>query len=139
MTLIRFLQNHLILCNLLPHNNASFELQNTLMLGKGVDEIIVDKPMEFIDTVLQNGYYISCVMWWDRVKLDEGSAIGMGGPRDPRDPNMYYFSEVIYLDKYFDKSTTKEDYCDYLQNIFSAYPSYDLYPGFDIEKISKTD
>lgn len=134
MTLIKFLQNHLILCNLLPHDKASFKLQNALTAGKSVYEIIVDKPMEFIDAVLQNGYYISYVLWWDRVKMDEGSAIGMGGPRDPRDPDMYYFAEVVYLDKYFDKSTTKEDYCDYIKNIFSAYPSYDLYPGFDIDK-----
>lgn len=134
MTLIKFLQNHLIRCNLLPHDKALLKLQNALTAGKGVDEIIVDKPMEFIDAVLQNGYYISCVMWWDRVKMDKSSAIGMGGPRDPRDPDMYYFSEVVYLDKYFDKSTTKEDYCDYIKSIFSAYSSYDLYPGFDIEK-----
>lgn len=133
MTLIKFLQNHLILCNLLPHDKASTKLQNALTSGKRVDEIIVDKPMEFIDAVLQNGYYISCVMWWDRAKMDEGSAIGMGGRRDPRDPDKYYFSEVVYLDKYFDKSTTKEEYSEYIKNIFSAYPGYDLYPGFDIE------
>ena len=134
MTLIKFLQNHLILCNLLPHDKASLKLQNALTIGKGVDEIIVDKPIEFIDAVLLSGYYISCVMWWDRTKMDESSTIGMGGPRDPRDPDMYYFSEVVYLDKYFDKSTTKGEYCDYIKNIFSAYPSHDLYPGFDIEK-----
>lgn len=130
-------QKHIILLNLLPPETTGSSLQTLLVSEEPINDVIVDNPFELIDVVLENKGYISCVMWWDRVKTNKGSRIGMGGPRDPRNPNMYYFAEVAHLDRYFDESTSKEEYCKHIRNILSTYPNNDLYPGFDIRKKRK--
>ena len=133
MTIDDFLQDHLILIELLPPDTKTLSVQKKINDGGVITEILVDKPLDLVKVVLQNGCYVSCIRWWHRVTLNEGSPIGMGGPRDPRDPNNYFFSEVVHIEKAFEQSATEKDYCDYITEISQMYPIYDLYPGFDIE------
>ena len=130
MSFDHFLKKHLIL----SIGNEAGDIYRKLRSGNDITEILVDDPYGFIDTVLQSGWYITYVLWWDRARIAEGSSIGMGGPRDPRNPETFYFAEVVHLDKHFDIGTTREMYREYLNNTLYAFPGNDLYPGFDIQK-----
>lgn len=94
-------------------------------------EIIVDNPEEFIERIATSQYFVSGILWWERALLDEHPKLGGGGPLDPRSPNDYWFAET-FLEEQFQKDSTKQDYCDYIQRIHALYPSIDLYPGFDV-------
>ena len=96
-------------------------------------EVIVDNPIELIRYAIAEGYYISAVLWWDRVRVSENSKIGSGGYLDPRDPENYYFAETFIFDT-FNENTTFEDYVNYISKVYNEYSSYDIYPSFDICK-----
>ena len=96
-------------------------------------EIIVDNPIDLIPIVRENNCYISEIRWWDRVKIASGSIIGYGGPRDPRNPNSYFFAETDIC-KTFDNFSCDKDYYVYLQQIFKEYNKFDLHPAFDIKR-----
>ena len=96
-------------------------------------EIIVDNPVELVSIVLKNGFYISAIRWWDRAKISIGSQLGYGGPRDPSNPNTYFFAETD-LYKEFDSHTEGIIYCEYIDSIIKLYPNYELIPAFDIIK-----
>ena len=96
-------------------------------------EVITDAPHELVDCVIKNKCYISEIRWWDRTHIALKSKIGYGGPHDPRDPQNYYFAETDLCDT-FTEATTFNEYVEYLNNIKSRYPLYDLYPAFDIYK-----
>lgn len=93
-------------------------------------EVIVDSP-ECLISLLGEHYYISQIMWWDRVLISKGSEIGYGGPRDPRDANNYFFAETDICSQ-FSCDTKPYEYVNYMDEIKSKYIQYDLYPSFDI-------
>ena len=95
-------------------------------------ELIVDDPNGFIDVSSKSAYYISSIRWWDRVSIENGSLIGYGGPRDPRDPNSYYFAETD-LCKTFSLKTTLQEYYEYINYIRQKFSDYDLYPAFEVK------
>ena len=94
-------------------------------------EGIAENPTIFIETVVEKGLYISAIHWWDRSLISQGSQIGYGGPRDPRDPEKYYFAEMDIFAT-FDKETNVLDYIEYINRIKSQYLSFDIYPAFDV-------
>ncbi len=130
MTLNDFLKEHLIVQ--IGVHDADYCA--ALQAVEEISEIIVDAPMELVDIVLENGCYIPYILWWERADAETGSELGMGGPKDPRDPNGYFFSEITHMDKHFQVATTKKEYRAYLETVFSQYPDKELYPGFDIKK-----
>lgn len=95
-------------------------------------ETIVDNPKELVPIVRKNGYFISEILWWDRVDIVSGSKIGHGGPRDPRSPNSHYFAETD-IQKVFDTILEDEEYYEYFDQIKQTYPDCNLFPGFDIK------
>ena len=96
------------------------------------NEVIVDNPIELISLVNENkSCYISYILWWVRAKISEGSAIGYGGPRDPRNPDESFFSETIMC-RNFSENTDIKEYLAYIEETLKSHPNYDLYPGFDI-------
>ena len=96
-------------------------------------EIIVDNPYELISVVTRNYGYISEIRWWDCVEITTGSNIGYGGPRDPRNPDHYFFAETDICKK-FDLLTENKIYYEYLKQIEVEYSAYNLYPAFDIKR-----
>ena len=94
-------------------------------------EFIADDPQALISCVAENGCYISEIMWWHRALISKGSEIGYGGPKDPRDPENYYFAETDICST-FSKDTSTEEYESYLSAVKLKYSSYDIYPAFDI-------
>ena len=96
-------------------------------------EVIVDKPTELISVIEKCGYYISEIRWWDRAKIAVGSDIGYGGPRDPNDPDNYFFAETD-IDRTFDTNTQSCVYRDYLSQIKNERPCYDIHPAFAIKR-----
>lgn len=97
-------------------------------------DAIVDDAEKFIEAVLKNERYISDVTWWERAEILSGSKIGYGGPRDPGDPDKYFFAETDIC-KTFDVNTTKEEYGEYLAEIKSGYSEYNLIPAFTVKVI----
>lgn len=94
-------------------------------------EIIVKDPKEFVKLALDNECYVPEILWFDRVSIDEGSILGGGGPRDPRESDRWYFAET-YLHRSFTKDAKYEDFCDYFDFIKAQYPECDLYPAIDV-------
>ena len=100
--------------------------------GELVSEIILDLPFEFIDIVKKSNYYISRISWWERASIHAGSILGLGGPRDPRDPEEFFFSETgICRD--FSVTASKTDYCNYIGSIISQYQNLNLFPAFELQ------
>lgn len=93
-------------------------------------DVIVDSTDGLI-SLLGEHYYISQITWWDRVLISEGSKIGYGGPRDPRDPNKYFFAETDIC-RQFNSDTQPFEYDNYINEVRDKYTQYDLYPSFDI-------
>ena len=96
-------------------------------------ETIVDDPVKLISLIRENNCFISLIRWWDWVKITNGSDIGYGGPRDPRNPNTHFFSETDIC-RAFTEFSHDEEYYMYLDEVKKNYPNYDLYPAFDIKK-----
>ena len=96
-------------------------------------EIIVDDPIELITVVSNNDCYISEISWWDHTEIKQGSNIGYGGPRDPRNPETHFFAETDIRDK-FNEIVSIEKYLDYLKKIKILYSEFDLFPAFEIRK-----
>ena len=94
-------------------------------------DAIVDDPVEFIEVVRLSDYYISEIIIWDRVPIGESSAIGYGGPPDPRAAEEYYFSES-FLSCEFNEQTEASEHHKFIQKCIDQYPDCDLYPGFTI-------
>ena len=101
--------------------------------GYIASEIIVDDPKSLIDTVAQNKCYISSILWWDNVRINEGSPIGYGGPIDPRSEE-HFFSETVICQK-FEPNTSENEYHAYLDEIRQTHSEYNLYPAFDIKEL----
>jgi len=99
-------------------------------------EVIVDNPMELIKMVelRREKYYISEILWWDNVKINEGSPIGYGGVRDPRSRDECFFAETDIVQE-FNSESTFEDILSYIKKINENYHTYSLYPAFDIKII----
>ena len=132
MNLYEYIRSHGIRYNHLSEHSIFPHQPNNGNMIEIVTELIVDNPIQLVEKVISQGLYIPCIIWWDRARIDIGSKIGMGGPRDPRDPDTYFFAEIPHLDKYFGELTTKEEYCQYIEGVLSAYPEFELYPGFDV-------
>ncbi len=99
-------------------------------------EHIVDNPEELVPIVRESGCYISEILWWDRIEIGSVSSIGYGGPRDPRCPDSFFFAETdIY--RRFNTILKDEEYYKYFDEVRRAYPGFDLFPGFDIMRLSK--
>lgn len=93
-------------------------------------ETIVDDPIGLVRILAQSEYYISSILWWDRVRMNEGSIIGYGGVVDRRFPE-YFFAETDICEE-FAVNTTAQDYLAYLQRVKEQYSQHDLHPSFDI-------
>ena len=78
--------------------------------------------------VCRSEYYVQNAIWWERAPIETGSTLGLGGPRDPRDP-QYFYSET-YLDDKFASDTTLDEYLCYMTAIREAHPNLVLHPGF---------
>ena len=99
-------------------------------------ESIVENPKTLISLLKNSGYYISEIRWWDRVAVGSMSTIGYGGPRDPNNPNCFYYAETdIYME--FGPGTTDDSYNQYIDSIKKEYPTNQLFPAFDIRTISE--
>ena len=94
-------------------------------------EVIPQNPKNFLEEVIRTGCYISEIRWWDRTLISTGSKIGYGGPRDPRDPQNYYFAETDICAS-FVSTTTFSEYAEYLDRIKEQYSAFDIYPAFDV-------
>ena len=95
---------------------------------ESLDDILVDDPAAFTELVCGSSYYVQNVIWWEHAPLETGSTLGLGGPRDPRDPR-YFYSET-YLDDKFSPDTTLEEYLRYMTDIREDHPNLALHPGF---------
>ena len=120
MEWVQFINNHLLIIE----NKRN--LEDYLYI-----EAIVKDPLELINILDGSNYYISEISWWHRVHIGQTSMIGGGGPRDPRYPQDYYFSET-FLAKEFSVDTPTYEYVEYINSVNSQYPMLDLYPGFDV-------
>ena len=117
--IFEFIQTHKILEIGLPKSVDSFA------------ELILDNPNEFVNVVSQSGYYISTIIWYEHTKIHAESNFGFGGPKDPRFPQEYFFSETG-LSKSFDELTDKDEYCSYMKEVQSQHPGVPLIPSFQI-------
>lgn len=95
-------------------------------------DLIVDDPAGLIDVIHRTDRYISAINWWEHAPIESGSKLGMGGPRDPRDPQVSFFSEVVHLGKTFEPSASREECLSYLEEVTTSYPELNLYPSFNI-------
>lgn len=96
-------------------------------------ELILDEPYKFVEIVLQSGYYISAINWYEYAKIHLGSKLGFGGPRDPRFPEEYFFSETS-IGKTFNEATGIDEYFAYMKKMQSHDFSISLVPSFLIRK-----
>ena len=99
--------------------------------GELFAEMILDLPFDFVDAALNDNYYISRINWWERARIQSGSLLGFGGPRDPRAPQKFFFSETS-LCKEFDLTTTTDEYYDYINSIQTQYKNICLVPSFEL-------
>ena len=99
-------------------------------------EVIVDNPIELIEVVecQRENYYISEILWWDNTKIEEGSTIGYGGPKDTRNSDEYFFAETDIV-KAFTPLSTFEEILNYIKRVKKDYHTHELYPAFDIKII----
>ena len=95
-----------------------------------LNDVLVDDPAAFCTLVCGSGYYVQNVIWWERALIETGSALGFGGPQDPRDPRHFY-SETPLDDK-FSPDTPLEYYLRYMNATREAHPKLSLHPGFDL-------
>ena len=93
-----------------------------------LSDLLVDDPATFLEMVCRSEYYVQNVIFWERASIETGSTFGLGGPRDPRDP-QYFYSET-YLDDKFTSDTTLDEYLRYMTAIREAHPNLVLHPGF---------
>ena len=119
MDLLQFINNHTIIRNIRNLPNYLFA------------EVIVDNPLELVRHLESKDCFVSEILWWHRMRIGQASPIGGGGPCDPRNPKDYYFAET-FLSREFDSSTSMREYIEYIQSVHAQYPSFDLYPSFDI-------
>ena len=95
-----------------------------------LSDLLVDDPATFLELVCKSEYYVYNVIWWEHALIETGSTLGLGGPRDPRDPQCFY-SET-YLDDKFASDTTLDEYLRYMTAIREAHPNLVLHPGFGL-------
>lgn len=100
--------------------------------GELFAEVILDLPHEFIDIVINSDYYISKISWWERAKIHTGSTLGFGGPRDPRAPEEFFFSETNIC-REFGITTTRDEYYSYIKSIHAEYTKISLTPSFELQ------
>lgn len=74
---------------------------------------------------------ISTIIWYEHAKIHAESNFGFGGPKDPRFPQEYFFSETG-LSKAFDEFTDKDEYCSYMKEVQSQHLGVPLIPSFQI-------
>lgn len=110
----------------------------SVLPGELFAEIILDAPYEFIDVALDNNYFISKISWWERAKIRTGSMIGFGGPRDPRVPEEYFFSETGIC-REFGATTTTDEYYSYINNTQAEYKKLCLIPSFELQYKGQVD
>jgi len=124
MTLKDYLQIHTIVQIGVPSSEYAYS------------EVIVDNYKDLISVVIDTEFYISKISWWHRTEIITGSSIGYGGPRDPRNPEVYYFAETDICQEFKEKSSLKDIY-NYFDKINREYSNFELYPSFDIKAIKK--
>ena len=95
-----------------------------------LSDLLVDDPATFLELVCKSEYYVQNAIWWERAPIETGSTLGLGGPRDPRDP-QYFYSETYLGDK-FASDTTLDEYLRYMTAIREAHPNLVLHPGFGL-------
>lgn len=112
----------------------SFVQAHTLIELRGrldtLSDLLVDDPAAFVELVCRSEYYIQNVIWWEHAPLETGSTLGLGGPRDSRDPR-YFYSET-YLDDKFSLDTPLDEYLRYMTSVREAHPHLALHPGFGL-------
>ena len=108
-----------------------------LKIGKmDFTDIIVDDPIEFVEIVSKTEYYISHVSWWEKIEIkNAGNSMGGGGVRDKNDSNLFW-SEVYYLSKKFNQTDEDNAIISYINNVRGQYPKHNLYPSFDLKKLT---
>ena len=119
MTLNQFINDHLVI-------NIGHA-----MSGYAFTDVIVNNPVELIEFVDCSTYFISGVLWWEKVLNDRSPQLGAGGIADPRDPGNIWYAET-FLSCEFDRDTNKQDYLQYLDSVVRKYPEITLLPSFDI-------
>ena len=94
----------------------------------GKTECIVDNPLEYLDIISKSGYYISKILWWEHIEIEnQKNAIGVGGPIDSRDKHFFY-SET-FLSRNFSESDG--ELCRaYLLEVPRMYQDHHLIPSF---------
>ena len=95
-----------------------------------LSDLLVDDPAALAELVCRSEYYIQNVIWWEHAPLETGSTLGLGGPRDSRDPR-YFYSET-YLDDKFSPDTPLDEYLRYMTSVREAHPHLALHPGFGL-------
>ncbi len=112
-----------------------FMAHKIIGIGCGNTDIIVDNPFDFVDDIASMQYYITEILWWERIEVCNSSkSIGHGGPRDPRDKS-FYFSETDLCKKFSCESSSQIK--DYLNSVYLEYSQVCLYPSFSIKKKQK--
>lgn len=108
-----------------------------LKIGKmDFTDIIVDDPIEFVEIVSKTEYYISHVSWWEKIEIkNAGNSMGGGGIKDKTDSNLFW-SEVYYLDKKFHQIDEDNAIISYINNVRRLYLKHNLYPSFDLKKLT---
>lgn len=120
--LLEYVKNHVVLVvDGQPFNGQTFEL-------------IVDSPLEFVALLLENGYFISAINWWERARIAAGSKCGFGGPRDPKLPDEFFFSDTS-IGREFCVRTTLDIYYDYLKETTEAFNNVELVPSFEVQAV----
>lgn len=119
MTIKQYLSEHLIV-----------SIGNDIP-GHIYTDVIVDNPIEFVELIATSPYFISSILWWEIVDNNACPNLGGGGIADPRSSEKCYFAEIDLCRDFF-RSTTVEEYKDYIQHILMQYPALHLYPSFDI-------
>ena len=119
------------------NRNAIVKIGTTLP-GYVCCEVIVDNPVELVFVLQTSDCYISEIRWWDCLEIGNSSTIGYGGPRDPRNPDSFYFAETDIC-QFFSADSRPENYYEYLNHIKEVYPKHNLFPSFDIKRNKARD
>lgn len=105
-----------------------------LKIGKiDLTDIIVDNPIEFVKFVSKTDYYISHVLWWEKIELTNAkNSMGGGGIRDKSD-NTFFWSEIYYLGRDFCPEDESNVIISYIDIVRVLYPAHNLHPSFDLK------
>jgi hypothetical protein len=116
------------------------------MIGSGVKRFIEENTFchellfedweAFLNVLYAEGGRVESILWWDHCKLSEqGSSVGMGGYKDPHDPDYMYAETQLFQDGF--ASVSLEEIKERINRqreeglqYDGGYKSHDLMPSF---------